>query len=68
MLRFLKRAGFDVVLSCSSYTHRNHSTALTAVQPSFSAIGCKTLNIFIKVCYTVLCLSSPIPADPPIPF
>jgi len=29
------------------------------VQPLFSTIRCKTLNIFIKVCYSLPCLSKP---------
>src|SRR5208282_186325 len=33
--------------------HKHHSTALIAVQPSFSTVRCKTLNIFIKVCYSL---------------
>ena len=44
---------FFPYLSC---IHRSHSTALIAVQPSFSTIGCKTLNIFIKACYSLPCL------------
>ena len=32
------------------------------VRHSISTIGCKALNILIKVCYTPLCLSNPIPA------
>ena len=41
-----------MLFSRSSRTHRNHSTAQIAVRPSFSTIRCKTLNIFIKVCYS----------------
>ena len=40
---------------CSSHIHRNHSARLIAVQPSFSTVRCKTLNIFIKACYTLCC-------------
>jgi hypothetical protein len=36
-----------------------HSLTLIAVQPSFSTFRCKTLNIFIKVCYSLTCISSP---------
>jgi len=53
--------------SCPSSIHENHSPALITIQPSFSTIPCKTLNIFIKVCYPHLCLSNPIPADLRIP-
>jgi hypothetical protein len=45
-----------LLFSCSSRIHRNHSPALIAVQPLFSTIRCKTLNIFIKVCYSLACL------------
>jgi hypothetical protein len=48
---FFEGWAFDFVFSCSSRTHRNHSTALIAIQRSFSTFRCKTLNIFIKVCY-----------------
>jgi hypothetical protein len=40
----------------SRSSHRNRSRALIAVQPSFSTVRCKTLNIFIKVCYSLPCL------------
>src|SRR6266403_3860506 len=53
----------DVAFSCSSHIHRNHSTTLIAVQPSFSTIRCKPLNIFIKVCYSLPCTPNPIPAN-----
>src|SRR5260370_3634506 len=42
--------------SHSSRIHRNHSLALITVRPSFSTIRCKTLNIFIKVCYSLPCI------------
>ncbi len=41
----------------------NHSPALITIQPSFSTIPCKTLNILIKVCYSLPCLSNAILAD-----
>src|SRR5258706_8012338 len=47
----------------SSHIHGNHSAPLIAVQPSFSTIRCKTLNIFTKVCYSLPCLSNAIPAN-----
>ena len=62
-----KGAGLTLLFPDSSRIHRNHSTALIAVQPSFSTIRCKTLNIFIKVCYSLLCLSKPIRARLPCP-
>ena len=49
-----------LLFSCSSRIHRNHSAALIAVQPSFSTVRCKTLNIFIKVCYSLPCTPPPI--------
>jgi hypothetical protein len=39
-----------------SRIHRNHSLTLIAVRPSFSTFRCKTLNIFIKVCYSLPCI------------
>jgi hypothetical protein len=41
---------------------RRLSIPPAAVRPSISTFGCKALNILIKVCYTPLCLSNPIPA------
>src|SRR5258707_13696058 len=42
--------------------------SLIAVQPSFSTIRCKTLNIFIKVCYSLSCILAPNPGRPfPVP-
>src|SRR5258708_18616725 len=46
---------------------QNHSRALMTVRPSVSTSRCKTLNIFIKVCYSLPCLPSPILADLPVP-
>src|SRR5258708_3042991 len=46
---------------------QKHSTALIAVRPSFSAVRCKILNIFIKVCYSLPCLSKPIRVRLPCP-
>jgi hypothetical protein len=40
---------FLTLFSCSSRIHRNHSTALIDVRPSFSTFPLETLNIFIKV-------------------
>ena len=40
----------------SSRIHRNHSALLIAIRPSFSTVYCKTLNIFIKVCYSLPCI------------
>src|SRR5229473_332539 len=51
---------FDSALSRLSRIHRNHSTAVIAVQPSFSTVRHKTLNIFIKVCYSPPCIPNPI--------
>jgi hypothetical protein len=53
------------LFSHSSHIHRSHSPALIAVRPSFSTIRCKTLNIFIKACYALPCISKPIPARLP---
>ncbi len=44
-----------LLFSSPSSIHRNYSTALIAVQPSFSAFRCKALNIFIKMCYSLPC-------------
>src|SRR5260370_2525188 len=53
--------------SGSTTVGRNHSHALRAVQPSISTIPCKTLNIFIKLLYSLLRLLalSPEPCSPP---
>src|SRR5258708_22666257 len=40
--------------------HSNHSARLIAVQPRFSTVRYKTLNIFIKVCYSPPCLPNTI--------
>jgi hypothetical protein len=47
-------------------SHRNHSLALITVQPSISTIHCKTLNNFIKACYSlaVFIKFNPRPLDP----
>ena len=47
-------------LGVASRIHRDHSAALIAVRPSFSTILCKTLNIFITVCYSFPCIPNPI--------
>jgi hypothetical protein len=62
-----KGAAFDFPFSCAAPIHKNHSPALITVQPSFATIRCKTLNVFIKVCYPLPCLSNPILADRPAP-
>jgi hypothetical protein len=50
---FLQRVGrLTLLFTSSSRIHRNHSTTLIAVRPSFSTVRCKILNIFIKVCYS----------------
>src|SRR6267154_6193019 len=58
--------GLTLLFSSSSRIRRNHSPALMTVQPSFSTIRCKTLNILIKVCYSLPCLLelSPEPCSP----
>jgi hypothetical protein len=43
------------------------STLLTAVKPPISTIHCKTLNNFSKVCYSLSCISNPIPANLLVP-
>jgi hypothetical protein len=48
-----QRGLLTLLFSCSSRIPRNHSLALIAVQPSFSTFHCKTLNILIKVCYSL---------------
>src|SRR5882672_1178216 len=49
---FYKGCGGCLLLFARSpRIHSNHSARLIAVQPLFSTIRCKTLNIFIKVCY-----------------
>jgi len=52
-------------LNPSSRNHGNHSITLIAVQPSFSTIRCKTLNIFIKVCYAPLIVTAMPPRRTP---
>src|SRR6267143_6937715 len=42
-----------LLFSCPSCIRRNHSPALITVQPSISTLHCKTLNISIKVCYSL---------------
>ena len=44
------------VFSCSTRTHKNHSSAPIAVYPSFSTVLCKTLDISIKVRYPFACI------------
>src|SRR5258707_15832951 len=61
--RFLRVGLLTLLFSRSSQIHGNRSTALIAVQPSFSTVRCKTLNIFIKVCYSLPCTPNPIPAN-----
>src|SRR6267154_2912495 len=51
---------FDFAIFPSSLMCRSHSARLIAVRPSFSTIRCKTLNIFIKVCYSPPCLPNTI--------
>src|SRR6266478_624676 len=46
--------------SGSTTVGRDHSPALIAVQPSISTLRYKTLNIFIKVCYSLPCIPYPI--------
>jgi hypothetical protein len=50
----------------SSRIHRNRSALLIAVQPSFSTVYCKTLNIFIKVCYSLPCTPAQSPDSDPV--
>ena len=52
--------GLPLLFSRSPRIHSNHSARLTAVQPLFSTVRCKTLNIFIKVCYSLPCLPNTI--------
>jgi hypothetical protein len=40
---------------------RSHSACLIAVQPLFSTFYCKTLNIFIKVCYSLPVVAAMLP-------
>ena len=58
---FYKGCGGCLLLFARSpRIHSNHSARLTAVQPLFSTVRCKTLNIFIKVCYSLPCLPNTI--------
>ena len=63
MLSLFESVGLlTLFFSRLSRIHRIHSAPLIAVQPSFSTFRCKTLNIFIKVCYSLPCTPNPIPA------
>jgi hypothetical protein len=53
---FLGCGGVTLLFSRSSRISEAHSLTLIAVQPSISIFRCKTLNIFIKVCYSLLWL------------
>jgi hypothetical protein len=48
--RFVRVGPLTLLFSYSSRIQRNHSTALIAVQPSFSTIHCKTLDPSVLVC------------------
>jgi hypothetical protein len=56
--RFSREGLLTLLSCCSPRTHRNHSETLITVQPSFSTMRCKTLNIFSKVCNSLPCLPS----------
>jgi hypothetical protein len=53
-----------LLFSCLSRIHRNHSAAVTTVQPPFSTIRCKALNNFSKVCYSLPDVAAMTPRRP----
>ncbi len=57
---FTRVRGLPLLFSRSPRIHSNPSARLIAVQPSFSTVRCKTLNIFIKMCYSLPCLPNTI--------
>jgi hypothetical protein len=62
----LEGGDFDFAFSRPSLMCQIRSALLIAVRPSFSTIHCKTLNIFIKVCYSLPCTLAQSPDSDPV--